>query len=448
MAKKEILSGVEMFDILRKGAKSLNDLVASTYGPNGHNVLYMDQGKIFSTNDGARIVENFKNVNIPDGQEYGASLIKECSLKTNIECGDGTTGAILLSYLLLEKGIKEINHGINPHSLQIGMNLALDKIKASLKKISKDCRTYEDILRVATISGNNDSEIGKMVADIYEKVGLDGIITYQKTLSDHTYYDVREGYTVEKRGMMDPIFINNEKEGTCKFEGGCYVLIAYYGIQTFQEIESILDKAIREKKGLLIVADEIHEDVMKKFRSAKELNKPLKICCINLPSYAHYKLDYVNDLSYFIDGKNIEGGFIVGICESFVSSREETLLVGGAGKKEEIESRIADIKNKLDSTKTKFFNDVQHERMGALRGKLAIINIGGKSELEKRETCDRIDDALKATKSAIAEGICPGGGFTLTSLSKSKITHTNPEVQKGIDLLLSSLNFQLIQVLK
>jgi chaperonin GroEL len=447
MAKKEILRGIPMYDTILRGAKALNDVVSSTLGPNGRNVLYVEGQKVFTTNDGFRVVDNFVNMNLPDGEEYGANLIKEASIKTNQEAGDGTTSSILLSYHLLEEGIKAIKKGYNPILIKEGMFLALEGIKKELKKIDKECKTNDDIKRVATISANNDEEIGKMIADVYSKVGKEGIITHAKCLADKTYVDIKEGYNIDKRPFIDPMFINNQRENSCRYENGCYVLIAYYGISNLDEISSLLEKCIKEKKALLIVADEIDESVMKSFRLAKDMGKDLKVCAINLPSYAHYKLDYINDISYFIDGKNMEtAGFLLGACDSFISTREDTLLVGGKGRVEDINNRIEDIKAQLDPTKTKFFNDITNERIGALKGKLACINIGGKSELEKRETQDRIDDALKAVKSAIAEGICPGGGYTLFNIGrKLKIKSNNPEIQYGSHLVIKVLDCQIRQ---
>ena len=443
MAKRIILSGEEMQDKILAGCKKLNDIVASTLGPSGKNVIINEgNNKHRITNDGYQIVNAFQ---LEDTlEDFGANLIKESSIRTNTNAGDGTSSSILLSYAMLKEGIKELRNGINPNKIKIGMKLAEEFIINKIDSYNKPVETFEDIWKIANISSNNDPEIADLITNTYRQIGLDGIINYERIEGNEIITIIRKGYHIEK-GYYDPYFITDKSKGTCTYED-CLVWFGNTG--NYKDLLPILDLIQKEKKPLLIISqDDTDPELLNIFKNP--MNKDLKVCLITGPSFDTFRKDLLEDIQIYTNAQEGLNGFI-GSCQSFTVSNKDTIIVNGAGKQETINERIQFIQSCLDNTKPSFHNMNLNARIASLNAKLGILKIGARSNIERGELLDRIDDVVKACKSSIEEGILIGGGYTLHKISKEmqEFISADPEIQIGINIVRKSLNVQLITILK
>ena len=433
--------------LLLKGVNSLADAVQTTLGPKGRNVIIEQEfGEPKITKDGVTVAKNieFSNRFI----NLGAKLTKQAAQRASKESGDGTTTATVLTRELFNEGCKSISSGMNPMDIKKGMLHALKIVKNYLEKSSRRVITKNDIFKVATISANNDKEIGKMISNIIEKVGVDGSISVEngKTLKHEIQYT--QGLKFNN-GFVSPYFINQVKNQKCILEN-CYVLITDNKLNDIQDISKILEFCLVKNKPLLIICDDIESEILATLIINK-LKGALKVCVVKAPSYGESRKELLDDIALVTGGKylneeiglslkNISPENILGSCKKIIISKDNTTLIEGSGNKNKIKDRINVLKDIIKNDNT----DKSHieKRISKLTGGVAILKIGGVSETEVNELKDRIDDAICATKAAISEGIVPGGGCALLYASKylNGIKLANNDQDYGVKIVKKILS--------
>lgn len=415
------------------GIRSLEDVVSSTLGPDGKNVIIAKNGKTRITKDGVSVVKDFTSDD--DFENVGISIVKDACQQTVNGAGDGTTSTTIWSYNLFKEALYEIERGNSPANVQKGLQLAKNEATKILKEFSKPIE-LDDVLKIATSSSNSE-EIGKLIQEIYSTISLKGIVEHQKSQGDKLYYEIKEGYVID-RGFNDDRYLVNLADKEINYSGGCYVLVCPSGIPDQKKIIPLLNKAVEENRAILIIADETDPNLMNTYLSNK---KTIKLCVINCPSYDVHRIDFMNDIIVWTDAKETIDNIWVGSCEGFISTKKETKLIGCKSTEERIEERISTIKERINPNEPKLRQLVYHERIGKLRGKLAILHVGAQTPIEREELYDRIDDAILNIKAAIDEGICYGGGYTYLSIKKrmNKFSHPNLEINSGIEAFKRTL---------
>lgn len=415
---------------LLKGAEILSQAVASTMGPSGHSVIIDNEvGAPGITKDGVTVA---RSIFLKDRlQSMGAELLKEIASKTNDLAGDGTTTATVLGHALLREGIKQIATGRNSIHLKKGMDIASKNIIAFLKDNRIPVGKRDDIVNVGTISANGDREIGELIASAIEKVGKDGIITIEPAKSVHTSLDVVEGMQIEK-GYVSPFFVTNSEKSTCELEDP-YILTTSNKISSIADIMNVLEKVARAEKPLLIVADEVEGDALHTL-IVNKMKGVIKVCAVKAPSYGEHRADILNDLSKVVGGEvfgatsevalKSAGIEHLGRAKKVVVSRGSCVIVGDPSNKEskqEIQERVQSLRNSLeaDTTLDELRIHRYKERLAKLSGGIAVIKVGGSTEVEIQEKKDRVEDAVNATMAASQEGIVPGGGVALFYASQA-----------------------------
>ena len=444
---KIITFGDKTRNLLQKGVNSLADAVQVTLGPKGRNVILEQEfGEPKITKDGITVAKNieFSNSFI----NLGAKLAKQAANRVSKEAGDGTTTATVLTRELFNEGCKGISSGMNPMEIKKGMLIALEEVKKYLGKISRKILTKQDICKVATISANNDREIGEIIANIIEKVGIDGSINVEngKTLKHEISYT--QGLTINN-GFLSPYFINQVKSQKCVLEN-CFILITDNKINDIQDITKILEFCLAKNRPLLIICDDIESEILATLIINK-LKGALKVCVIKAPSYGEYRKEILDDIALVTGGKylneeiglslkNIVPEKALGQCKKIIISKDNTTLIEGNGNKNQINNRIKILKDILKNDNNDNLNI--EKRINKLTGGVAILKIGGVSETEINELKDRIDDAICATKAAISEGIVPGGGCALLYATQylNKIKLDNIDQQYGVQIVKNILS--------
>ena len=415
---KKIVFGVESQEKLKRGISNLSSAVKTTLGPSGKNILIQkEMGYVHITKDGVTVA---KSIEFEDPLEnMGAQLIKDVAQKTVEEAGDGTTTSCVLADAIYREGIKNVVAGANPLKLKKGIDLAteivISYIKDTAKKVNENFDTIKDI---ATVSANNDSEIGFLVADGMRQVKNDGIVTVEESKGLETYITLVEGMQID-RGFTSPYFMNDEPNGECVLHNP--LIFLHEGrIDSLKEILPLLNNVFRDNKvSLLLIADDFSSDLI----NALVINKikgGLNICAVKSPGFGDRKKDMLKDISCLIGGticdsanvKNFElyDSEDFGHAEKVVITKNSTTIINGKGKAEDIEVRKQQIKNQISQATESFDIEKLQERLAKLSGGVAILHVGANSEIEMKEKKDRVDDALCATKSAIEEGVIPGGG--------------------------------------
>ena len=420
---KVITYGDKTRSLLLKGVNSLADAVQTTLGPKGRNVILEQEfGQPKITKDGVTVAKNieFSNKFI----NLGAKLTKQAAQRAAKESGDGTTTATILTRELFNEGCKSVSSGMNPMDIKKGMLHALKIVEKYLENNSRKIITKDDIKKVATISANNDKEIGQMIADVIERVGVDGSISVEngKTLKHEIQYT--QGLKINN-GFVSPYFINQTKTQKCALEN-CFVLVTDNKLNDIQDISKILEYCLVKNKPLLIICDDVESEILATLIINK-LKGALKICVVKAPSFGDNRKELLDDIALVTGGKylnedlglslkNISPEKVLGSCKKIIISKDNTTLIEGGGNRKKINDRINILKDIIKSGN----DDKPHieKRISKLTGGVAILKIGGVSETEVNELKDRIDDAICATKAAIAEGIVPGGGCALLYASK------------------------------
>ena len=439
---RKIITGNDMRKKLISGVNKLTGCVSSTLGPNGMDVIIHNHaGQPNVTNDGVTVA-NALDFEDPI-ENLGASIVKSISQKTCDLAGDGTTTSCILANAMLNEGKKIMMKGIfgrrtDPIKIKLGMNMAVGEINRYLSSQSRPISSNEDILKIAVVSSNNDAEIGGMIAEAYEKVTTEGVLTVERVYSPKTTVEIQEGYKIEK-GYSNPEFINDKKNKTVSYGDGVYVLICPDKLEVTDEFIKIISDTINKKKGLLVICDEPSPEVYKFYNSNKN-NPLLKMCIVACPGVETFKTELIEDMKVFVGGVVNSEGNILGYIDSFVSEHNKTTMRGGKGTPEEISERVEILRSRMDDKKPKYHDSILKDRMGWLSAKIAVMYVGAKSLIERGQLYDRIDDATRAVRSAIEEGTVIGGGYTFVKMhNQIKCSSDDRDVIKGFNIVRNSL---------
>ncbi len=412
--------GTELKNKLLAGIKKLNHSVSSTLGPGGRTVLIKDKsGEVKVTKDGVTVAKSFHELE-HQVEDLGAQLVKQVSIKSANEAGDGTTTSTLLASIMVEEGIKLINQGSNPVEVKKAIDRYVTEVVKALKEIATDVTSQTQIKQVATISANNDSEVGELISAAIEKVGREGIVTIEESKTGETNLEVVEGMQFD-RGYKSPYFVTNNSTMQAVLDEP-YILIYDGRISTAAELLNVLTKANSENKALLIVADDIGDEALATL-IVNKMRGTLKVAAVKAPGFGDRRKEILNDIATITGGTLItdEVGLSLekatlnqlGRAEKITIDKDTTTIINGAGKSEDIKARIELIKNQIDKSTSDYDKEKLQERLSKLAGGVAILYIGATTEVEMKEKKDRVDDALHATRAAVAEGIVPGGGVAL-----------------------------------
>ncbi|MDX2190594.1 MAG: chaperonin GroEL [Bacteroidota bacterium] len=443
MAAKIIHFEADAREKLKKGVDTLANAVKVTLGPKGKNVILDKKfGSPAITKDGVTVA---KDIELKDPFEnMGAQLVKEVASKTADSAGDGTTTATVLAQAIFNAGIKNVAAGANPMDLKRGIDKAVIHIVSNLQKASKKIGKTEEIKQVATISANNDFEIGEMIANAMEKVGKDGVITVEEAKGTSDEVKTVEGMQFD-RGYLSPYFVTNTENMEAEMERA-YLLIYDKKISSMKELLPVLEAVAQTGKPLVIIAEEVDGEalatlVVNKIRGA------LKVCAVKAPGFGDRRKAMLEDIAILTGGIVVseEQGYklenatleYLGSAEKVIVDKDNTTIVNGAGKKDAIKSRIAEIKAQIEKTTSDYDKEKLQERLAKLSGGVAILYIGAATEVEMKEKKDRVDDALHATRAAIAEGVVAGGGVALIRASEdlSKVKTENEDQKTGVDII-------------
>ena len=434
--------GTELKNKLLDGVQKLNNSVASTLGPAGRTVLIKDEtGDIKVTKDGVTVAKAFQELE-DQTESIGAELAKKVSIKSANEVGDGTTTSTILAASILEEGIKQINDGSNPVNIKKGIDEATNTVVKELKNMSTEISDDAQIKEVATISGNNDKEIGNLISTALDKVGRDGIVTIEESKTGDTSLEVVEGMQFE-RGYKSPYFVTDNNSMSAVLDDP-YILIYDGRITQASELINVLNKASGETKPILIVAEDIDGEALATL-IVNKMRGTIQAVAVKAPEFGDRRTMALEDLATVTGGqvisKNkgfkldkmqpVQFGEVLGTARKITVEKDTTTIIDGKGSEESISDRANEIKTQLDKASSAFEKEKLQERLAKLIGGVAIINVGGNSEIEIKERKDRVEDALFATKAALDEGIVVGGGTALLRASKAIKIKDNDDVSIG-----------------
>jgi chaperonin GroEL len=449
---KEIYFSDDARNRLYKGVKKLADAVQVTMGPRGRNVLLQKSyGSPHITKDGVSVA---REIELPDAIEnMGAQLVKEVASKTNDEAGDGTTTATILAHSIFKEGLRNVTAGANPVQLKRGMDKASEQILAELKKISKVVDTKEQIAQVATISANSDHEIGNMIAEAMEKVGKDGVITVEEAKGITDELDVVEGMQFD-RGYLSPYFVTNPDKMIVQYENP-FILLCEKKITNLKELLPVLEAVNQTQRPLLIIAEDIEGEALSTL-VVNRIRGSLNVVAVKAPGFGDRRKAMLEDIATLTNGKVISeelgmklensGLEVLGMAAKIVITKDNTTIVNGAGTKEDVASRIGQIRSEIINTTSDYDKEKLQERLAKLSGGVAVIKVGAPTETEMKEKKDRVDDALSATRAAVEEGIVIGGGAALIkAAAKVKLVLEGDE-QIGADIIIRAITAPLRQI--
>ena len=449
---KDIKFDLEARDGIKRGVDALANAVKVTLGPKGRNVIISKSfGAPVVTKDGVSVA---KEIELEDALEnMGAQMVKEVASKTNDLAGDGTTTATVLAQAIVAEGLKNVAAGANPMDLKRGIDKAVAKITEELAKQSKEVgSTSEQIKQVASISANNDDVIGDLIAQAFNKVGKEGVITVEEAKGTDTYVDVVEGMQFD-RGYLSPYFVTNSEKMTTDLENP-YILIYDKKISTMKDLMPVLEPVAQSGKPLLIVAEDVDGEALATL-VVNKLRGSLKIAAVKAPGFGDRRKAMLEDIAILTGGTVIseERGFTLesatidqlGTAEKVSIDKDNTTVVNGAGNDEAIKARVNQIKAQIESTTSDYDREKLQERLAKLAGGVAVLYVGAASEVEMKEKKDRVDDALHATRAAVEEGIVAGGGVALVRAKEalSKIKAENKDEETGIQIVNRAIEYPL-----
>jgi chaperonin GroEL len=435
-------------DNLKKGVDALANAVKVTLGPRGRNVVIDKKfGSPSITKDGVSVA---KEIELKDPiQNMGAQMIKEVASKTSDVAGDGTTTATVLAQAIIHEGLKNVTAGANPMDLKRGIDKAVKAVVEELKKMSNPVGDdNEKIKQVATISSNNDYEIGKLIAEAMEKVKKEGVITVEEAKGTETYVDVVEGMQFD-RGYLSPYFVTNPEKMEAELENA-YLLLYDKKISNMKELLPILEKSVQTGRPLLIIAEEVEGEALATL-VVNKIRGTLKVATVKAPGFGDRRKAMLEDIAILTGGIVIseERGYklenadltYLGSAEKVVIDKDNTTIINGKGKKADIEARISQIKAQIQTTTSDYDKEKLQERLAKLSGGVAVLYVGASSEMEMKEKKDRVDDALHATKAAVEEGIVPGGGvaYIRTLSVLDKVVTLNADEKTGVRIVKKAL---------
>ncbi|KAL2994789.1 hypothetical protein AAZX31_10G182700 [Glycine max] len=446
-AAKDIKFGVEARALMLKGVEELADAVKVTMGPKGRNVVIEQSfGAPKVTKDGVTVA---KSIEFKDKvKNIGASLVKQVANATNDVAGDGTTCATILTKAIFTEGCKSVAAGMNAMDLRRGINMAVDTVVTNLKSRARMISTSEEIAQVGTISANGEREIGELIAKAMEKVGKEGVITISDGKTLYNELEVVEGMKLD-RGYISPYFITNQKNQKCELEDPL-IIIHEKKISSINAIVKVLELALKRQRPLLIVAEDVESDALATLILNK-LRAGIKVCAIKAPGFGENRKSGLQDLAVLTGGQLIteELGLnlekvdleVFGSCKKITISKDDTVILDGAGDKKAIEERSEQIRSAIENSTSDYDKEKLQERLAKLSGGVAVLKIGGASEAEVGEKKDRVTDALNATKAAVEEGIVPGGGVALLYASSEldKLQTANFDQKIGVQIIQNAL---------
>tara|TARA_B100000614_G_scaffold64078_1_gene56783 strand:+ start:253 stop:1887 length:1635 start_codon:yes stop_codon:yes gene_type:complete len=441
---KDIKFDIEARDGLKRGVDALADSVKVTLGPKGRNVIISKSfGGPQVTKDGVTVAKEIELEN--ELENMGAQMVKEVASKTNDLAGDGTTTATVLAQAIVKEGLKNVASGANPMDLKRGIDKAVSCITEELNKQSKEVgNSSEKIQQVASISANNDPNVGNLIATAFEKVGKEGVITVEEAKGTDTYVDVVEGMQFD-RGYLSPYFVTNADKMITELENP-YILLFDKKISNLQEILPILEPVSQSGRSLLIIAEDVEGQALATL-VVNKLRGGLKIAAVKAPGFGDRRKAMLEDISILTGGTVVseERGFslenadlsMLGTAETITIDKDNTTIVNGAGKASEIKARVNQIKAQIETTTSDYDKEKLQERLAKLAGGVAVLYVGAASEVEMKEKKDRVDDALHATRAAVEEGIVVGGGVALvrTKDKLAKLKSENADEKTGIQIV-------------
>jgi chaperonin GroEL len=454
MAAKEVKFSVEARDKMLRGVDTLANAVKVTLGPKGRNVV-LDKsfGAPRITKDGVTVA---KEIELEDKFEnMGAQMVREVASKANDQAGDGTTTATVLAAAIVKEGSKAVAAGMNPMDLRRGIDLAVEAIVEHLKTNSKKVTSNEEIAQVGTISANGDAEIGKFLSDAMKKVGNEGVITVEEAKSLETELEVVEGMQFD-RGYISPYFVTNAEKMRVEMVDP-YILIQEKKLSALNEILPLLEAVVQSGKPLLIVAEDVEGEALATL-VVNKLRGGLKVAAVKAPGFGDRRKAMLEDIAILTGGQVVSEDLgiklesvtlaMLGRAKKVVIEKENTTIVDGAGKKKDIEGRVAQIKQQIEETTSDYDKEKLQERLAKLAGGVAVIRVGGATEIEVKEKKDRVDDALHATRAAVEEGILPGGGVALLRATEAlkRLRPDNEDQKHGVEIVRKAIQSPARQI--
>ena len=454
MAAKDVKFSTEARDKMLRGVDVLANAVRVTLGPKGRNVV-LDKsfGAPRISKDGVTVA---KEIELEDRFEnMGAQMVREVASKTSDIAGDGTTTATVLAQAIVKEGTKAVAAGMNPMDLKRGIDLAVEAVVEDLKKNSKKVTSNDEIAQVGTISANGDAEIGRFLAEAMKKVGNEGVITVEEAKSLETELDVVEGMQFD-RGYISPYFITNADKMRVELEDP-YILINEKKLSGLQELLPLLETVVQTGKPILIVAEDVEGEALATL-VVNKLRGGLKVAAVKAPGFGDRRKAMLQDIAILTGGQAISEDLgiklekitldMLGRAKKVTIEKENTTIVSGAGKKADIDGRIAQIKAQIEETTSDYDREKLQERLAKLAGGVAVIRVGGATEVEVKERKDRVDDAMHATRAAVEEGILPGGGVALLRAIKAvgKVKTQNEDQKHGVEIVRKALSWPARQI--
>jgi chaperonin GroEL len=449
MAAKEVKFSVDARDSMLRGIDTLAHAVRVTLGPKGRNVV-LDKsfGAPRITKDGVTVA---KEIELEDKFEnMGAQMVREVASRTSDQAGDGTTTATVLAHAIVREGAKAVAAGMNPMDLKRGVDLAVEAIVADLQKNSKNVTSNEEIAQVGTISANGDAEIGRFIADAMKKVGNEGVITVEEAKSLETELEVVEGMQFD-RGYISPYFVTNADKMRVEMDDP-YILIYEKKLSGLQELLPLLEAVVQTGKPLVIIAEDIEGEALATL-VVNKLRGGLKIAAVKAPGFGDRRKAMLEDIATLTAGTMVSADLgiklenvtinMLGRAKKVMIDKENTTIVGGAGKKVDIQARIAQLKAQIEETTSDYDREKLQERLAKLAGGVAVLRVGGATEIEVKERKDRVDDAMHATRAAVEEGILPGGGVALLRAGEllRKVRTQNDDQKTGVEIVRKAISW-------
>jgi chaperonin GroEL len=454
MAAKDVKFSSDARERMLRGVDILANAVKVTLGPKGRNVI-LDKsfGAPRTTKDGVTVA---KEIELEDKFEnMGAQMVREVASKTNDVAGDGTTTACVLAQAIVREGGKSVAAGMNPMDLKRGVDLAIRTVVDDLSKRSKKIKSSEEISQVATIAANGEKDIGQMIAEAMQKVGNEGVITVEEAKSLDTELDVVEGMQFD-RGYLSPYFVTNAEKMVAELDDP-YILLHEKKLSGLQAMLPLLEAVVQSARPLLIVAEDVEGEALATL-VVNKLRGGLKVAAVKAPGFGDRRKAMLEDIAVLTGGQVISEDLgiklenvtlnMLGRAKRVRVEKENTTIVDGAGKKPDIQARIAQIKAQIEETTSDYDREKLQERLAKLAGGVAVIKVGGATEIEVKERKDRVDDALNATRAAVEEGIVPGGGVALLRAKKAVdgLKSDNPDIQAGINIVSKALESPIRQI--
>jgi len=454
MSAKDVRFSSDARDRMLRGVDILNNAVKVTLGPKGRNVILdKSYGAPRITKDGVAVA---KEIELEDKFEnMGAQMVREVASKTNDLAGDGTTTATVLAASIMKEGLKLVAAGMNPMDLKRGIDIAVTAVVKDIERRSKKVQSSEEIAQIGTVAANGDVSIGKMIAEAMKKVGNEGVITVEEAKTAETELDVVEGMQFD-RGYLSPYFITNAEKMVVELEDP-YILIHEKKLSSLQALLPILEAVVQAGKPLLIVAEEIEGEALATL-VVNKLRGGLKVAAVKAPGFGDRRKAMLEDIAVLTAGSLIAEDLgiklenvtlqMLGHAKKVRIEKENTTIINGSGKKADIEARIGQIKAQIEETTSDYDKEKLQERLAKLAGGVAVIRVGGSTEVEVKEKKDRVDDAMHATKAAVEEGIVAGGGVALLRAKAAigKLSDENADVQSGINIVLRALEAPIRQI--